>query len=1090
MPSSTTLRGSWLAAIAVALISLRLFPALAPASPEAVPPLPGATPQGDATNEESPSPGPCLEGRRVLEEYAAVYAAPGDAGARAARTRFEHAIALIPDPEVTAHTDYFDAVLEGIEEAVSRGGDGGVSYVRDRSWLPWPGADPAKRSPRCWEKQPGVVVYRPTADPASHPAFVVYLVGETPTWGLQRASFEAALALADEFSEPGQGGTRRYRVLGPTFSGTAPSLAAVLRRRLAATRSTSAGGVTFDISSGTATNPDVGELLGRTGAPQGDVCGSSAVTYWSATPDDKDLLRTMLAYLAARGGDADGPPCRIVILSESLTAYGSAIGTRSSGIGTSGSVCWNGVKFPPNLKAIREAYEVAAVAADGGAPRAPLTSSRGLGDTSEFSAQTPAVHDLDLGEVLRELSEKRVRYVGLLATDARDVAFMAGRIRDQVPDIQLFTLGSDIRYLHPTYAPAMNGMLVAHASTVRPGDTWSTALEDEMVRNVFFAGRYLLTGSQVRGDVVISLIGNGALWQIGPDGPDGPARTEGPALPGASGAPMSWRFVFILSMLVLGVILSLVIAPAIARYPAVASWLAGTSSVGFVRHRGRLWSLVGSCKHSDLAACDRLVTASLLSVAACPPLLMLIATFAHEGAVLAVLGLFFIAAASWLVCCRKWSRWRSADMTTRLVAVATTLAAILALGTACGPQREATFNLLSGGSPVVAALIGLAIFLLGVWCWRVRLRFLDSHRFGPSITTWDLFSETTPPIAQALGDEDRKSKTGLFEIERSVLRVIANPWKNFTGLLLSVHLLLAASILGPLYLKRPITFEPGWRNWFLVIFACLALLPITGNLSRLLATWIVLGRLLRRLAACPGMAALQRLPPRLARPIELQLALSGNEITDLAHSLAALRPLSTLGPELAARYDECRLLLEAEMRYDAGAGEQEGAATRRADLVDKMLETSSELSRSASDHSPQVRALIDDYVASLVAVFLPRYVRHFRLFIPPLIGGSVLSALMTSLYIWQPQRLITSIIFVWVGGIVLAAFVVYVALDRDPVISAMGKREPDVVTWNWSLLQRVVAWGVFPLGSLLAAQYPEFAFWVSSVFRSLTKGFQ
>jgi hypothetical protein len=242
------------------------------------------------------------------------------------------------------------------------------------------------------------------------------------------------------------------------------------------------------------------------------------------------------------------------------------------------------------------------------------------------------------------------------------------------------------------------------------------------------------------------------------------------------------------------------------------------------------------------------------------------------------------------------------------------------------------------------------------------------------------------------------------------------------------------------------------------------------------------------------MAALQRLPPRLARPLELQLALSGGEITDLAHSLATLRPLSELSPGLAARYAECHALLETELRYDAGVGEAPGGAqeagARRARLVDRMLEASSELSRSAAAHGPEARALIDDYAASLVAVFLPRYVRHFRLFIPPLIVGSVLSALMTSLYYLQPQRLITSIIFVWVGAIVLAVFVVYVSLDRDPIISAMGNRQADVVTWNWSLLRRVLAWGVFPLGSLLAAQYPEFAFWISSVFGSLTKGFQ
>jgi hypothetical protein len=40
-----------------------------------------------------------------------------------------------------------------------------------------------------------------------------------------------------------------------------------------------------------------------------------------------------------------------------------------------------------------------------------------------------------------------------------------------------------------------------------------------------------------------------------------------------------------------------------------------------------------------------------------------------------------------------------------------------------------------------------------------------------------------------------------------------------------------------------------------------------------------------------------------------------------------------------------------------------------------------------------------------------------------------------------------------------------------------------------SLLQRVIVWGVLPFASLLAAQYPEFAFWVSSIFDTVVKGF-
>jgi hypothetical protein len=430
-------------------------------------------------------------------------------------------------------------------------------------------------------------------------------------------------------------------------------------------------------------------------------------------------------------------------------------------------VCWNEIKFPANLRAVREAYESVAKG-DGGAPRTGIgLSSAAARERSELSDQTPAVHDLDLGEVLRELSQKRVRFVGILATDARDVVFMAGRIHEQLPDMQLFTLGSDIRYIHPDCARAMNGMLVAHASKVRLEGSWSTSLESEMVRNVFLAGRYLLTGREMRGEVVISLIGNGALWQIGPDDPSptsNPSQTESPAVPGPARAPGSWACVFVLSILVLVVVLALVFGPSVARWPMVRGSLEHSKAVGFMRHRGRLWSLIGPCEHVDLAAQDRLVTASLLSVSVCPPLVMLVSTFARHGATprpVMSFGIVILAVATigplWWMAYRGL---RDADATIRLaqarfVTGAATGAAVLALGLACGPQRDATFNLMSGGSPVLPVLIGLAIFVLALWCWRVRLRFLDTHRFGlcHEAASGGLFEHTMPPIAQALGED-------------------------------------------------------------------------------------------------------------------------------------------------------------------------------------------------------------------------------------------------------------------------------------------------------------------------------------------------
>jgi hypothetical protein len=1088
---------------------------------------------------------PCDEGRRLIDEYRVVYAEHpvGPFDVRVAGAEVRHVIALLPDPVESERAHDFDATLEGVEEAVAAGTDAGA-YVRDRSWLPWPGVSGGKRRARCWEREPGVILYRPT-DPIHQPAIAVLLVGETPTWGIRTAQLEAALALvgklgAEWSSGPGPWGRPEVRILGPTFSGSAASLAAVLDGALSRRR---AEGSLVDISvaSGTASNPAVASTVqgvadrvapeperergSRTPEGSGpERERGSTVRYWSAIPDDERLLDAMLDFICQRGGSCDGQaPTNIALLAESLTTYGSA-GARERAIQ---------LAFPPNLAAIRRAYEAAAAdpsaaldTADASATAADTTRSTAAAG-SESAAETATSHDLALGAALRELSERHVRFVGLVATDATDVVFLAERIRAQLPDVRLFTIGADIRYLRPDYAGALNGMLVVHTTPtasdtgdVRSGRR-STLLQNDLVRNVFHAGRYLLSGHAAEPSVRISLVGNGGLWEIGGDSGAAASRPH-------LRVPVSWWFVFALALGVLAIVLVLVLSPWLATTRLGRKLLDPARSMGFLHHRGRLYTLVGPCEHTDLATEDRFVTASLLSVVAGAPLLMLVALLSREGerarpGLAVFCGVLSVAAITtmWSRALPALARREEKAWATAVLPGLATVGTLVALGLGCGPQHEATFNLLSGGSPVLGGLIGLGIFALGLWCWRIRLRFLDTHSFGPDGE--QRFSSMTPPIAKAVGGSD----TGLDEVERRLLCILQSPWVGFRAVPVAVHVLLLVSLLVPVCLKPPQTYEPTWRNVLMVVFGVLALLPMAGNLARLLATSVAFARLLRRLAAFPFVEALGRLPPRLARPLEAQLGISGSEVADLVPAVEALETVADTLRSFEADYNECAALLDAELRYEAGparskradpnedAGparskradpnEDAGPARskradpnepapshggRRARLTARLLDTSSRLAWSRDRFGCETRAAIDDFVAALVGALLPRYVRHFRLFVPPLVIGSMLCVAMTSLYFIQPQRLITSLIFVWVAGIVLVVFVVYVALDRDPVMSAMTGTTPGVITWNGALLRRVVAWGVFPLGSLLAAQYPAFAYWIATILGSIAKGFR
>ena len=76
-------------------------------------------------------------------------------------------------------------------------------------------------------------------------------------------------------------------------------------------------------------------------------------------------------------------------------------------------------------------------------------------------------------------------------------------------------------------------------------------------------------------------------------------------------------------------------------------------------------------------------------------------------------------------------------------------------------------------------------------------------------------------------------------------------------------------------------------------------------------------------------------------------------------------------------------------------------------------------------------------------------------------------------------------VYLAVVGMVLITFLIYSALDRSAVISAIGNTTEGAVEVDWALVSRVLTWGIVPLLSLLAAQYPSFSSWVSLIINGV-----
>jgi len=999
--------GYWLAGLVLVLVGLGggWLPGTRAAKGQPAPVTPAVSAPSSAAPvaaPDAPKPDPCRGGQALLDEYAAIYR-PQAPPERPAFDRDDYLLALVPDPDFEEHTSSFKAVLEGIEEGISKGG----ALVRDRAWLPWEGD-----AKGCPEATPGVMIFRPQ-QPQQQPPRIVLVVGETPWWGVRRGQLLAALERIQS-----AGGTASLRVLGPTFSGSAASLRALLQPFK------DTGALSFRFVSGTATAPQLPKLF--------EGCGDFSAT----VPNDTQLTDAMLAYLRPRGFPDD----QIAILSESSTTFGSNVNREA---GKSRVIP---LRFPVDLRPLRKAVA-----------EAPVPTP-----TTEPGARPPEdPHVLVLDEVARDLSRRNVRFVGVVATNPADVVLLTGRLRAQFPDARFFTLGGDILYTSSSLVSPLNGMLVAHAAP-QPGTETSISLRSELTRGVYLAVRRLLVGKASSGDAPvprISLIGNGALWEIGDARP-------------VPMPPKSWRLIGVAAVLVF------VLVGFFCIWPSLARRRIGLARSALTRQRGPLTLAVGDVDRPDLQADDAFATAGLLSVVAGAPLLMIVAQHARTGrgtACLIAVGVVLLACWSrvlYLLLQRRLGVAKPSAVACGLLALAATG---LALGLGCGPPHEATLNLLSGGSGVLVGLLGLGMLAIGLWCWRVRLRFLDTHRFG------HCSSANRPPIAQALGEKEGGG-TGIFELERQLLDVIHTPWTSMPGVPVAVHALLLLTVVLVFGVRAPTGFEPGWRNALVVGFGLLALLPITMNFSRIVATYVVLSRLLKRLSLLPIVSRLRKLPPELTRKLQGQLTVQNADLTEVARPIAVLSGVSAAFPALGIDAKRIAEKWHKALRQQAGSTEPGDATTEHGEVVSELLEASAKLRDHAKAfRDEELTELGHEYLALLVAIFVPRYLRHFRLYLPPVLIGSALSVMMSSLYFVQPQRLITTVVFFWVASMVLVSFLIYVSFDRSAVISAIGNTKEGSVELDWTLWSRVATWGVVPLLGLLSAQNPSFSSWVSLI---------
>jgi hypothetical protein len=386
-------------------------------------------------------------------------------------------IATVPNPELTHLSLTFDRYVESITWAVSDGDLRNESYTFDSYWFPWrpdqkEETEPEKRKSAEKEREkrsnmPGLLLFRrnpATTDKShAHPEkelLLVFLVGETPTSGINRVAFNAAWNYVDKLADQelpvcraAQSNSKKcIGILGPSFTGSLASLRLLLDKKYAEPDKP-AGYETFVIS--------------------GAVTGEAATTklredvhFCTTIETDQNTWRVFHAFLSylSKGsiwGEDHNILEHLALLGEDETEYGS--GKRVPDDLNKTHILT--LRFPRGIARLRNSSEELPGSAN--PPRNPaypdlplILRDTGQDTISAFSRQqSPVSQEAVMMELVSALKRERIRYVGIVATDSLDALFLTRAIHALAPNLRIVLFSSDLLFAHESQRWGLTGVL-------------------------------------------------------------------------------------------------------------------------------------------------------------------------------------------------------------------------------------------------------------------------------------------------------------------------------------------------------------------------------------------------------------------------------------------------------------------------------------------------------------------------------------------------------------------------------------------------------------------------------------------------------
>ena len=382
-------------------------------------------------------------------------------------------IATVPDPLHTHFSLLFDRFIESIQQGAQ---DEGYEY--DSSWLPWETEEPAlallvdqdeaddRKTKR--EDQPGILLFRNSKEDTDTPptpytpykkALIVFVVGEEPTRGIHRKQFKNAVAWIKALQGHGTKGSR-VAILGPTFSGSLPSLGELL----SADKLVSGlnGGAGLAIYTGSATSREGGRQFAQT----------TGVDFRSFLQDDETVL-DRFCWWVGRQPDGTLNVRNVAILSEDETAYGNIVAKDDNRRDVSICSEATNIYYPRDISTLRAAYQSQSMFSTATAQQNQDSTQRKSlptdladpggeqHDTVRTYAgnQTPLSQEAQLLGIVEALRAHHAQYVVLRSSNTLDPLFLANFLRRDYPEARVVIDNSDLLFQRGQDAMALSGVM-------------------------------------------------------------------------------------------------------------------------------------------------------------------------------------------------------------------------------------------------------------------------------------------------------------------------------------------------------------------------------------------------------------------------------------------------------------------------------------------------------------------------------------------------------------------------------------------------------------------------------------------------------